>query len=90
MTLHLSEGMIARSFWEELNSSLVEEEASREARRILEDSRAIEAREQARSRCTRSTRFGCLPITSNRASSRRWAPILVGQHWRWRAEPEAR
>ncbi len=44
MTLHLSEGMIARSFWEELNSSLVEEEASREARRILDDSRAIEAR----------------------------------------------
>jgi hypothetical protein len=44
MTLHLSEGMIARSFWKELNSSLVDEEASREAVRILEDSRVIEAR----------------------------------------------
>lgn len=44
MTLHLSEGMIARSFWEELNSSLVDETAQDEARRILEDSREIEAR----------------------------------------------
>ena len=36
MTLHLSEGMIARSFWEELHSSLVDEKASAEATRILE------------------------------------------------------
>ena len=44
MTLYLSEGMIARGFWEELNSSLLEDKARREAERILEDSRAIEAR----------------------------------------------
>ncbi len=30
--------MMARSFWEELNSSLVEDKARREAERILEDS----------------------------------------------------
>jgi predicted O-methyltransferase YrrM len=44
MTLHLSEGMIARSFWQELHSSLVDEAASNEARNILDQSRQIEAR----------------------------------------------
>jgi len=44
MTLHLSEGMIARSFWEELGSSLVDDRAEEEAKQILADSREIEAR----------------------------------------------
>jgi len=43
MSLHLSEGMIARSFWQELHSSLVDEVAAAEARSILEQSRQIEA-----------------------------------------------
>jgi predicted O-methyltransferase YrrM len=42
MTLYLSEGMIARSFWEELESSLVDGRAEQEAMQILEDSRVIE------------------------------------------------
>lgn len=44
MTLHLSEAMIARSFWLELHASLVDTRATEEAERILVQSRAIEAR----------------------------------------------
>ena len=48
MTLHLSEGMIARSFWQELHSSLVDASASEEAERILAQSREVEERFPAR------------------------------------------